>query len=55
MLREQPQTRQTGRASPEIEPYILTFWKNKIDLTTDYQLKQLNTPLWYAASLLAHL
>ena len=43
MLKKDPKLNMLAGALPEVDPYILTFWKNKIDLTADNQLKHLQT------------
>ena len=55
MLKKDPKPSTPAGAPPEVDPYILTFWKNKIDLTADNQLKQLQTALLYTAGPLAGL
>ena len=55
MLKRDPKPSTPANTPPEVDPYILTFWKNKIDLTADNQLKQLQTALLYTAGPLAGL
>ena len=55
MLKRDPKPSTPVSAPPEIDPYILTFWKNKIDLAADNQLKQLQSTLLYTAGPLAGL
>ena len=55
MLKRDPKPSTLANTPPEVDPYILTFWKNKIDLTADNQLKQLQTALLYTAGPLAGL
>ena len=55
MLKKDPKPNTLAGAPPEVDPYILTFWKNRIDLSADNQLKHLQTALLYTAGPLAGL
>ena len=55
MLKKDPKPNMQAGAPPEADPYILTFWKNRIDLSADNQLKHLQTALLYTAGPLAGL
>ena len=52
MLKKDPKPNTPAGAPPEVDPYILTFWKNRIDLLADNQLKHLRQPYYTPLALL---
>ena len=55
MLKKDPKPNTPAGAPPEVDSYIFTFWKNRIDLSADNQLKHLQTALLYTTGPLAGL